>query len=130
MKRTAALLVGFLVLVLLGASPASAADWKPFSADALAQAQQDGKPILVDIAADWCPTCRAQAPILKQLTGDPKFKDMVVLKMDFDSQKADVRALRASQQSTLIVYKGATETGRSIGDTNPQSIEALLDKAL
>jgi thioredoxin 1 len=110
--------------------PASAAEWKPFDAAAFAQAQKDGKSILVDVFAAWCPVCRAQNPILVQLTREPKFKDMVVFEVDFDTQKDDLRALKAQSQSTLIVYKGDKETGRSVGDTNSGSIEALLDTAL
>jgi thiol-disulfide isomerase/thioredoxin len=117
-------------IALLGALPASAAEWKTFDAAAFAQAQKDGKPILVDIFAVWCPVCRAQNPILTQLTREPKFDDMIVFKVDYDEQKADVRALKATSQSTLIVYDGATEKGRSVGDTNQASIAALLDKAL
>ena len=33
---------GILAVVLLSASPAAAAEWKPFSAAGLAQAQKDG----------------------------------------------------------------------------------------
>ena len=65
-----------------------------------------------------------------QLTREPKFKDLVVFKIDFDSQKDEVRALKAQSQSTLIVYKGEVEKGRSVGDTSLLSIEALLDSAL
>ena len=54
--------------VLLAAQPASAAEWKDFDAGAFAAAQQDGKPILVDVFAAWCPVCRAQNPVLVQLT--------------------------------------------------------------
>ena len=117
-------------VALLGALPASAAEWKPFDAAAFAQAQKDGKSILVDIFAAWCPVCRAQNPILVQLTREPKFKDLVVFKVDFDTQKNDVRALKAISQSTLIAYKGETETGRTVGDTNPASIAALVESAL
>jgi thiol-disulfide isomerase/thioredoxin len=117
-------------IALLGALPASAAEWKTFDAAAFAQAQKEGKPILVDIFAVWCPVCRAQNPILTQLTREPKFDNMVVFKVDYDEQKADVRALKATSQSTLIVYNGETEKSRSVGDTNQASIAALLDKAL
>ena len=96
----------------------------------LRKANSEGKPILVDIFAAWCPTCRAQKPILEKITAEPRFKDLVVLVVDFDSQKADVRALKAQSQSTLIVYKGPTELGRSAGDTNPNTIAALLSIAL
>ena len=117
-------------ITLLGPLPVAAAEWKPFDAAAFAQAQKDGKPILVDIFAVWCPTCRAQNPILTGLTREPKYKDMVVFKVNFDTQKDDVRALKAQSQSTLIAYNGETERGRTVGDTNPGSIAALLDSAL
>jgi len=115
---------------LFGSLPASAAEWKPFDAASFAAAKKEGKSILVDIFAAWCPTCRAQNPILVQLTREPKFKDLVVFKVDFDTQKDDVRALKAQSQSTLIAYKGETETDRSVGDTNPASIAALVESAL
>ena len=111
------------------AAPAVAAE-TPFTAEAFAAAQKGGAPVLVAIHAGWCPTCRAQAPIIDKLSGDPKFKNLVVLRLDFDAQKDLVRKFGAQSQSTLIVFKGAAEVGRSVGDTNPQSIEALLGKAI
>jgi len=33
-------------------------------------------------------------------------------------------------QSTLIVFKGPTEVGRSVGDTHLDTIAALLAKAI
>ena len=131
MVRSRALFLAvFATLALIGSLPAGAAEWKPFDAAAFAEAQKAGKPILVDIFAVWCPTCRAQNPILTQLTREPKYNDLVVFKVDFDTQKADVRALNATSQSTLIAYKGEKETARSVGDTNPASIAALIDSAL
>lgn len=125
----------FILLVIvavasLTSTSASAAEWKDFDAAAFASAQKEGKPILVDVFAAWCPVCRAQNPVLLQLTREPKFKDLVAFKVDFDTQKDALRALNAQRQSTLIVFKGEKESGRSVGDTNPGSIEALLDSAL
>jgi hypothetical protein len=37
---------------------------------------------------------------------------------------------KATMQSTLITFKGDHETARSVGDTNPDSIGALLEKAI
>ena len=124
------LLLAVAAVALLGALPASAAEWKPFSAAAFAEAQKEGKSILVDIFAPWRPTCRAQNPILVQLTREPQFNSLVVFKVDFDNQKGDVRALKAQQQSTLIAYKGETEKGRSVGVTDEKSITALVNSAL
>lgn len=107
---------------------AHAAEKHNYDAKAFAAAQAAGKPILVAIHASWCPTCKAQDPILGKLEKEDKFKNLVVFQVDFDSQKDAVKAFGARMQSTLIAYKGATETGRSVGDTNPASIAALLDK--
>jgi thioredoxin 1 len=112
------------------AAPALAATAQPFNDAAFAEAQKTGKPIFVAIHASWCPICKAQTPILAQLMADPKFKDLVYFTIDFDSQKDLVRRFGARMQSTLISFKGATEQGRSVGDTNRQSIAALLNKVL
>jgi thioredoxin 1 len=112
------------------ATPASAAGPQPFNDAAFAEAQKAGKPIFVAIHASWCPICRAQTPILAGLMADPKFKDLTYFTIDFDSQKDLVRRFGARMQSTLISFKGATEQGRSVGDTNRQSIAALLNKVL
>jgi thiol-disulfide isomerase/thioredoxin len=110
--------------------PAFAVEPKPFDEKAFAAAQKAGKPVFVAIHASWCPTCKAQAPILSQLTADPKFKNLSYFIVDFDSQKDMVRRFGAREQSTLIAYKGEKEQGRSVGDTNRDSIAALLNKAL
>jgi thioredoxin-like negative regulator of GroEL len=111
-------------------SPALANTAVPFSEAAFKAAQASGSPILVEIHADWCPTCKAQNPILDKLTAEPKFRDLKVFRVDFDGMKPVVREFGAQMQSTLIVFKGATEQGRSVGDTKPASIAALLDKSL
>jgi thioredoxin 1 len=111
-------------------APAFATETKTFDQASFAAAQKAGKPIFVAIHASWCPTCRAQKPILSELMAEPKFKNLVYFVIDFDSQKDAVKYFGARRQSTLIGFKGATETGRSVGDTDPSSIAALLNKTL
>jgi thioredoxin len=125
-------LIGAFVLVTtLAFGPlASAMSPEPYSPQPFAAAQTAGKPILLHITAPWCPTCKAQKPILSKLEGTAKFKDLTAFDIDFDTSKSLLRTLHVAQQSTLIVYKGKQEVGRSTGDTNPASIEALLGKAL
>jgi hypothetical protein len=61
---------------------------------------------------------------------EPKFENLVYFVVDFDTQKDAVKFFGARMQSTLIAFKGATETGRSVGDTDRASIAALLNKTL
>jgi thioredoxin 1 len=110
--------------------PAFATEQRPFDAGAFAAAQKAGKPIFVAIHATWCPICKAQKPILSELMADPKFKDLLYFTIDFDSQKDLIQRLGAQKQSTLIAFKGNKEQGRSVGDTNRDSIAALLNKTL
>lgn len=106
-----------------------AAEAVPFTAEHFAAAQNAGKPILIDIAASWCPTCKAQAPIIEELTSRDDYKDIVVFHVDFDEQIDVVRSFNARMQSTLIVFKGHDEVARSVGETDPAAIEQLLSKA-
>ncbi len=113
----------------LGAGLA-AAGTVSFTQAAFEAAEKAGKPILIDVTAPWCPTCRAQAPVLQELASEPKFKGLQVFSVDFDSRKDVLRMFGVQRQSTLIVFRGATEVGRSVGDTDKASIEALLAKGL
>ena len=111
-------------------TPAFAANPQPFNGQAFSDAQKAGRPILIMVHASWCPTCKAQTPILGELTDDPKFKGVAFFVVDFDSQKDLVQRFGARTQSTLIAFKGNREEGRSAGDTNRASISALLNKTL
>ena len=111
-------------------APAHAFQMQPFDIKAFEAAQAAGKSILVEITAPWCPTCKAQKPILSGLAAKAKFKDLVAFDVDFDSQKDLLRKFDVFMQSTLISFKGSKEVGRSTGDTNASSIEALLDKSI
>jgi thioredoxin 1 len=119
------------LLVIAGPFPAASAGTAvAFSPEAFKAAQASNSPILVEIHADWCPTCKAQDPILDKLTADPKFGNLKIFRVDFDAMKPVVRQFGAQVQSTLIVFKGLAEQGRSVGDTREASIAALLDKSL
>ena len=121
---------GASAAAILTSATAFAAEEQPFTRQAFAAAQSKGQSILVEIHASWCPTCQAQKPILGKLFGDPKFQNLTVFRVDFDSQKDEVRNFKARIQSTLITFKGNQEIARSVGDTNPDSIADLLALAL
>lgn len=130
---TAALRTLAFMALLVGiafAAPVQAGEAAAFDAAAFSEAKKAGKSVLVDVHAPWCSTCKAQKAALDELTARPEYKDIVLFRIDFDSQKDDWKALGAQSRSTLIAFKGETETGRIVGDTKKDSIEALLKSAL
>lgn len=119
-----------LAMVVLTTVGAAAAERKTFDEKAFAAAQAEGKSILIDISATWCPTCQAQKPIIQKLSAEPQYKDLAIFDVDFDTRKDVLRKFGAQVQSTLIVFKGNKETGRSVGSTSESAIDGLMRKAL
>ena len=132
MRRAAFLKTTAFMIALASAYglPALAFDTKPYDAETFKAAQSAGKPVLIDIFAPWCPTCKAQHQVFESLQGKPEFAGVTILKVDYDTQTEALKFFKAQRQSTLIAFKGANETGRSVGDTKPESIEALLTSTL
>lgn len=109
---------------------AQAGDTLPYSQQTFDQLAKAGKPVIVDVYASWCTTCAAQKPIQQSLLASPKYKDITMLTIDFDAQKALVAKYKASVQSTMIAFKDGKEVGRSVGDTTQEGIEGLFKKTL
>jgi len=109
--------------------PAMAAEFRPFDQAAFEAAQAEGRPIFIAVAANWCPTCRAQTPIIRATAADPAFENMVIFRLVYDRQRPAWRALRVTRQSTLIAFRGRQETGRLVAATDPARIEQLMRSA-
>lgn len=116
--------------ILVFSLPAFAFETKAFDLSVFEAAQAAGKPVLLEITAPWCPTCKAQALILQKLSAERKFAPVVAFTIDFDSQKELLRKFNVRVQSTLISFKGKQEVARSSGETSPTAIEAQLDKSI
>lgn len=121
------------LLALLAAAPfasasALAAERQFYKRADFEKALADGRPLLVEIWAGWCPTCKAQEVVLRQLAVDPKYGKLLMLTADFDVERELLTRLKVRQQSTLIAFRGGVEVARSVGDTNAGRIAALIDK--
>jgi thioredoxin 1 len=90
----------------------------------------EGKPAIVHFAADWCPTCKAQKPIVQSLMGEARMKNVTLFVANYDTEKTLKKKLHITQQSTFVVFKGGKEVGRSTGQTNKADLAALFGKAL
>ena len=117
-----ALVVGGMQL----SAQASSSGWQTYDEAEFVIAQGKGKTIVVDVYADWCPTCRAQAPILEQLRKERQDGNTLFVKVNFDKEKAFLRDHRIPRQSTVLVFKGKKEVVRSIAQTNRAKLRGAV----
>lgn len=124
------ILLAEVALVVGLCGPALAAIEYPYSQAQFAKVAETGKPVLVDITASWCPVCHVQKSVINRaLMSNPAYANYVILDVDFDSQKDAVRHFDATSQSTLIFFKGGKEVARLVGVTDPEVINAMMDRA-
>lgn len=117
-------------LMLVGFATLASAAEVPFDQAQFDSMRAAGKPVAVVFHADWCPTCRAQAPLLKALAQTLELKSVTLYVANFDTEKALKKALGVTQQSTIVVFKNGKESARSTGDTQQDSLAALLRHAV
>jgi thioredoxin 1 len=103
---------------------------QPFNQAQFDQLNAAGKPSIVYFHATWCPTCKVQQPIVDKLSAQPDRAGVPVFIADFDKEVALKRAMKVSQQSTFVVFKGGHEVTRSTGQTSEQAITDVFNKAL
>lgn len=119
-----------LVLVLMSAISAQAAERQPYEPDAFQRTVETGKPVLVHVTAPWCRECNAQKPIIAEIGQRPEFKELTIFDVDFDTQKESLHRLNVQKQSTIVVIKDKSEVARAVGITEREAIDALMKKAL
>lgn len=133
MFRLFALIAALGALVVGTMQLSAAADtkgWTTYDAADFMMAQKKGKTIVVDVYADWCPTCRAQAPILDELRVEKQSSDVLFVKVNYDEHKDFLRQNRIPRQSTVLVFKGMEETARSIAQTDRATLRGVVLDAL
>ena len=118
-----------LGLATLTLGLAATAGEVPFDQKTFDDLRAAGRPVVLHVHAAWCDVCRKQAEIADRLADQPEFKALTVMRADYDADKAVQAQLKIAHRSTFVAFKGADEVARSIGDTHPESIAALMRKA-
>ncbi|WP_413661972.1 thioredoxin family protein [Microbulbifer sp. CNSA002] len=96
---------------------------EPFSEERFKELQAAKRPILIDVRADWCPTCKKQGEILAQFQRDNAQCGLTILNVNFDSQKKWVKHFRAPRQSTLLLFNGEQQVWFSVAETRADVIQ-------
>jgi len=85
-------------------------------------------PVLVDFYADWCGPCKLVAPLVDEIARE-QLGQLLVVKIDTDRAPGLSQAFGIRSIPTVIVFKGGTEVGRSIG-FEPEKVRALARQAV
>lgn len=101
-----------------------------FSQDEFESLQAAGEVVLIDVFADWCPTCAKQQEVLKRYREENPDKKFNTLIVDFDDDKQWVRHFKAPRQSTFVLYVGDEKKWFSVAETRYDVIAKQLDEAI
>ena len=118
----------FTVLLLLTTQAAPAAS-EAFTEERFKALQAQGALILVDVHADWCPTCTQQQKILDAYEAARPDAALHRLIVDFDKQKEWVKHFKAPRQSTLLLYRGVEQRWFAVAETREKEVFTALDAA-
>ncbi len=100
------LFVFLLLLLSVSSRAVFAGEIKPYNEADFEKLAAEGKPILLDFEAGWCSICAAQAPAIRELMAQRRYKDLTTFSIDFDSAKRLLKVYKVELQSTLIVLRG------------------------
>lgn len=100
---------------------------EPFTEARFRALQAEGALILVDVAADWCPTCRRQKTILARFQEQHPEAGLRILTVDFDRQKEWVKHFKAPRQSTFILFRGEAQQWFAVAEVGE---EIIFDRLL
>jgi thioredoxin 1 len=70
--------------------------------------------VLVEFGADWCPPCRAMAPVLEGIARD-KAQTLTVLTLDVDRNPRAAERYGALSLPTLILFRDGEPVERLVG---------------
>lgn len=117
-------------LMLGFAAQAAALEVLPFDATAFALAQKEGRALAIQFHSGWCPVCVLQARGVDALKSEKSFERLTVFQADFFKEEALRKRYNVNSFSTLVVFHGEQERGRTTGDFRPEQLRPLLAKTL
>lgn len=97
-----------------------------FDQETFDAALADGNKVLLDFYADWCSTCRANAPVIESAVEADG--EVVGFKVDYDTAQALRSKYGVVSQSTYLTIKNDQELGRTLGAQSAETMTTLLSK--
>jgi thiol:disulfide interchange protein len=115
-------------------SAAGAAAPLSYTPELLAAELAAGRTVVLDFAADWCPSCKAQGRAIQALRADDPAYDagLVFMVADWDKwgKEEIARRLDVTGRGAVVILKGDAIVARSDTHLQKAGLKALLDTAL
>lgn len=116
MTQKNAALAAALLLLGCGTDPATGAASQDrvvqYSEQALSKAMSRGGTVVIESHANWCAPCRVQAPIVAKLLREPRYRDVMIVRVGEKTPKAVWKKLDLVGYGTMIVYRDGKEVAR------------------
>jgi thioredoxin 1 len=97
--------------------------------DGLVVARSHGVPVLLDIGADWCSSCRVLGPMLEKLAKEYAGK-FVLAKVDADEDMRIAGRHKVRGFPTVIAYSLEQETDRFHSAQPENFLRRFIDKLI
>ena len=65
-------------------STAGGSHFIPFNSLLFQEAKNTGKPIVVNLTAEWCQSCKLQRKNIEEILPDPYFNQILFMRVDYD----------------------------------------------
>ena len=115
-----------MLAAIVATVPAAAAEVRDFTRNDFARALEEGRPVLVEVRAWWCPVCAAQRRTIRAAITSPQYDRLVIFELNYDRQEAEWKSFNVLRQGTLIAFRDRKELGRLEFETDKARINALL----
>jgi thioredoxin-like negative regulator of GroEL len=94
----------------------------PYEETKVQEAMTGGKPVLVEVYADWCPSCKkGHVALEKALDG---VADIAAFQIDFDKDEELLKKYGVEEQGTVLIVKEGKEVARLAGE---HRVEAIVE---
>lgn len=91
-----------------------------YSPSAYAEALADGKDVIIDFHASWCPICAANAPGIRAAFESTANPNVVGFIADYDIETTLENQFGVSSQSTLVKVRGGDpKSAKKVGTLGP-----------
>lgn len=96
-----------------------------FASDVL----QSSTPVLVDFWGEWCPPCKALAPLLEQIAAEYGGR-LKIAKVEIDTNQKTSLAYGVRSAPTMLLFKGGKVQATQMGLVSKTKLTQMIDAVL